>query len=94
MSVWIIYELANKPSCMDVIRKELDTVSGSDREGTPEALREARHLDSFIREVLRTKGDTLSIVRQTTEDVPVGNYIIPKGNHFNLALIRRLNDQS
>ena len=43
------------------------------------ALQDATLLDSFIREVLRTKGDTLSVCRKTTEDVLVAGKTIPKG---------------
>ena len=43
------------------------------------ALQDATLLDSFIREVLRTKGDTLSVCRKTTEDVLIAGKIIPKG---------------
>lgn len=33
----------------------------------------------FIREVMRTEGDTLSTVRKTVIDTRVGQYVIPKG---------------
>ncbi|KAF5862138.1 hypothetical protein ETB97_012123 [Aspergillus alliaceus] len=35
-------------------------------------------LDSFIREVLRTKGDCWGPVRQTTGPVRIGPYVLPK----------------
>lgn len=44
-----------------------------------ESLRKAQYLDSFIREVLRLKGDTLVTCRQTVQDTPMGDYVIPKG---------------
>ncbi len=46
---------------------------------TARSLREARLMDSFIREVMRLKGDTISTMRYTTTDVPLGDVIIPKG---------------
>lgn len=46
---------------------------------TYKALKDAVRLDSFIREVLRTKGDTLNAVRRATCNVPLGEYTIPKG---------------
>ena len=66
------------------IREELSVVADSiDNDGIQrlsyEALRRSTTLDSFIREVFRTKGDTLSVIRATTRDVPLGEYIIPKG---------------
>lgn len=35
--------------------------------------------DSFIHEVMRTKGDTFSTVRMAVNDVQLGQYIVPKG---------------
>ncbi len=46
---------------------------------TSASLKNAERLDSFIREVLRTKGDTLSTIRLTMRDVTLGGYTIPKG---------------
>lgn len=48
---------------------------------TAASLREAHLLDSFIREVMRLKGDTISTMRYTTCDAPLGEYVIPKGAH-------------
>ena len=49
---------------------------------TAEALQNAAHLDSFIREVLRTRGSTLNIARTTTCDVLLADYTIPKGKRI------------
>jgi cytochrome P450 len=35
--------------------------------------------DSFIREVLRMKGDTASLVRTSIREVSLAGYVIPKG---------------
>ena len=49
-------------------------------------LRSAVRLDSFIREVMRTKNDTLSTVRETTEDTELGGLTLPKGTRQSLVL--------
>ena len=42
-------------------------------------MQEASIVDSFIREVLRMKGDSVNLVRATIRDVELGGYVIPKG---------------
>lgn len=83
MAVWIVYELAARPTYIAAIREELMSVAESGPDGSPqlsyESLRKAQYLDSFIREVLRLKGDTLVTCRQTVQDTPMGDYVIPKG---------------
>ncbi|KAK1224499.1 hypothetical protein PQX77_012612 [Marasmius sp. AFHP31] len=74
--VWIAFELAKRPEDVKLIREEMDREGMSMRYAS---LRRFEHLDSFIREVMRTKGDTLSTVRMTTMDVPLGGYVIPSG---------------
>ena len=78
-----MYELAARPSYIPAIREELLAVAELQADGSHylsyDSLRNARLLDSFIREVMRLKGDTISTMRYTTCDVPLGNVIIPKG---------------
>lgn len=47
---------------------------------TVDSLRDLSLLDSFIREVMRTKGDTFAPVRWATKDTQVGPYLIPKNS--------------
>ena len=72
-----------RPEYLAPLREELASVLEEDESGalrlTAQSLREARLMDSFIREVMRLKGDTISTMRYTTCDVPLGNVIIPKG---------------
>lgn len=84
VAVWVMYELAVRREYIPAIREELLIVSESiDSSGVHrlsyEALRRAVTLDSFIREVLRLKGDTLGMARGTVNDVHLDKYIIPKG---------------
>ncbi|KIY71972.1 cytochrome P450 [Cylindrobasidium torrendii FP15055 ss-10] len=80
--VWVIFELAKRPEFAEGFRAE--TVYETDTDGklrlSHASTKNAERLDSFIREVMRTKGDTLSTVRQTTVDAPLGGYIVPKGS--------------
>ncbi|KAI9039121.1 cytochrome P450 [Aspergillus affinis] len=92
--VWMLYGLAMQPESQAQIRAEaLRTINldphphlnpDSDDKNNLNAtinyiLNPSTYLDSFVREVLRMKGDILSVVRMTTRDVQVGQYIIPKG---------------
>jgi cytochrome P450 len=83
--VWVLCKLSLRPDLVDAVQNEIHDVTGSVF-GKPlpsgityEMTKNMTFLDSLIREVLRTKGDTLSLARKTTADVPLGEYIIPKG---------------
>ncbi|KAJ6594255.1 cytochrome P450 [Mycena capillaripes] len=94
---WVVCELATRPEYLSDLREELTSLAPTNPETdfpqiTHTALKSATSLDSFIREVLRTKGDTLSTCRLTTRDVKIGGNVIPKGflvipmaslSHFN-----------
>ncbi|KAF8893746.1 cytochrome P450 [Mucidula mucida] len=80
--VWVLFELAKRPEFVKDIRAEvvLETGDNGTHSLTYASLRNAECLDSFIREVMRTKGDTLSTVRQTVVDTRLGGYTIPRGS--------------
>ncbi|KAL4075466.1 cytochrome P450 [Scleroderma citrinum] len=85
VTVWVVFELSLRKEYIPVIREELSIVADNiDHSGIQrlsyESLRRTTVLDSFVREVLRTKGDTLSIIRETIRDVPLGEYTIPKNS--------------
>lgn len=83
VSQWVLFQLAVHPEYLEPLREELSRISEQNEDGTFHltfaSLREARLLDSFIREVMRLKGDTISTMRYTTCDVPLGDVVIPKG---------------
>ena len=84
MSVWVLYDLIIRPELLREIREEMNelTITTPDPDRivvSYESLQKAERLDSFIREVFRTKGDTLSVCRVSTGDVLLAEYIIPKG---------------
>jgi len=76
--------MAVRREYLPALRKELSSILETDpNTGKPTltyaSLRNAELFDSFIREVLRMKGDTLTVIRLTTKDAPLGGYVIPKG---------------
>ena len=73
-------ELALRPENQDEIYQEIIQLTHGDINRLEyDTLQGAVKLDSFIREVMRTKGDTFNTVRMTVRDVPLGEYVIPKG---------------
>ena len=78
--VWVLCEIALRPDFQDEILEETQHIlkNGVDNL-THDNLKDAVRTDSFIREVMRSKGDTFSTVRMATKDVQLGPYIIPKG---------------
>lgn len=78
--VWVLCELALRPHYQNEICDEIKCLSEDGSTNlTNEGLKRAVVTDSFIREVMRTKGDTFSTVRMAVKDVQLGKYIIPKG---------------
>lgn len=85
--IWVTYYLALRPESQKAIRKESRSITrlGARGEQMPlnqRKMQEMTATDSFIREVLRMKGDSVNLVRATTRDVELGGYLIPKGNAF------------
>ncbi|KAH9923189.1 cytochrome P450 [Epithele typhae] len=84
VSQWVLCQLATRPEYLEPLRQELSEVLEEDDTGalrlTARSLRHARLMDSFIREVMRLKGDTIAAMRYTTCDVPLGDVVIPKGS--------------
>ncbi|THU84769.1 cytochrome P450 [Dendrothele bispora CBS 962.96] len=94
--VWVLFELATRPQFLEAFRKEVQESTNSDGDLclTYASLKKAEQLDSFIREVMRTKGDTLLTTRLTTKDVPLAGYIIPKGSFVApLATLSHMNKE-
>lgn len=96
VAVWCVMMLAQKQEdYLPALRKEWEENVDVDDEGNVnlsiENLRSLSMLDSFIREVMRTKGDTFAPVRYTTRDVRVGQYIIPK-NSLCAPYVRRAHE--
>jgi len=87
--VWVLCEIALRPEYQDGIYDEIKVLLKDGPEKlTHENLKQAALTDSFIREVMRTKGDTFSTVRMTVNDVKLGEYTIPKGGCFNFRVCK------
>jgi cytochrome P450 len=84
VAIWVVYEMAVRREYLPALRKELSGILETDpNTGKPTltyaSLRNAELFDSFIREVFRMKGDTITVFRLTTKDAPLGAHVIPKG---------------
>lgn len=74
---YVVLELARHPECQESILADLSHSSTSPV--SSESLRNAIHAESFIREVLRLKGETVIAVRSPRTDVELAGYCIPRG---------------
>ncbi|KAF7347269.1 hypothetical protein MVEN_01482000 [Mycena venus] len=79
--VWVFFEVAMRPEYLKALREELhhnvDPVTNDlDPSNIGEAIQKAAFLDSFIREVMRTKGDTLTTCRMTAADIELGGHLV------------------
>lgn len=78
--VWVLCEIALRPDSQEEIHAEIKSFLDKGLENlTHDDLQKAVLTDSFLREVMRTKGDTFSTVRMAMNDVALGKYIVPKG---------------
>ncbi|KAJ5665021.1 uncharacterized protein N7477_007469 [Penicillium maclennaniae] len=84
--IWVTFHLGMRPGCQDDLRDEVSSILKSwDKNHTDpvvdiQAMLDAVRTDSFIREVLRMKGDIVNLVRAPVRDIELGGYIIPKGS--------------
>ncbi|KAJ5025779.1 cytochrome P450, partial [Bipolaris maydis] len=79
---WVTFYLATDLKRQDWLYEEAIELYGRESDMTQMSFRELRkasRTDSFIREVLRMKGDSVNLVRATIRDVNLGGYLIPKG---------------
>lgn len=86
---WMLIKLTQKQDdYLPAIRQEWESVNRPGESLSVKKLSQLTLLDSFIREVFRTKGDTWGPLRQTTRPVRVGPYVLPK-NAMCIVLISR-----
>jgi hypothetical protein len=77
--IWILIRLAEKQEeYLPAIREQWEAIAPLNGTMTTKALSQMTLLDSFMREVLRTKGDSWGPIRQTTNPVRIGPYVLPK----------------
>ncbi|RWA11061.1 hypothetical protein EKO27_g4062 [Xylaria grammica] len=76
---WMLVKLTEKQEeYLPAIRREWESVCCPGESLNVTKLSQLTLLDSFVREVFRTKGDTWSTIRQTTRPVRVGPHVLPK----------------
>ncbi|RAQ40837.1 hypothetical protein AFGD_007136 [Aspergillus flavus] len=86
ITMWTMFQLALHPENQDITRREIHDLTRRDFVPIPmselnmRTLRKASCTDSFIREVLRMKGDAVNLVRMARKDLQLGDYIVPKGS--------------
>ncbi|EAQ93090.1 hypothetical protein CHGG_01325 [Chaetomium globosum CBS 148.51] len=78
--IWVTFFLAQHPDSQESIRKEATSIIETGGAFKLEGLQNAVLTDSFIREALRTKGDSVNAVRQCVQDVELDGFTIPKGS--------------
>lgn len=95
--VWVLCEAALRPDFQEAIHAEIESIMRNGPDNlTHDDLQRAILTDSFLREVMRTKGDTFSTVRMAMNDVSLGKYVVPKGFtvHPNAALAHTAPEQA
>lgn len=76
---WILIRLVEKQEeYLPAIREQWESVVPENGLIAVKTLSQMTLLDSFMREVFRTKGDSWGPVRQTTKPLQIGPYILPK----------------
>jgi len=87
--IWVTFNLALRPDSQDYLHDEISSIftsrdpSYSKHIIDAKTMQDAVKTDSFIREVLRMKGDLVNLVRAPVRDIELGGYIIPKGSNLN-----------
>ncbi|EFE42642.1 hypothetical protein TRV_02594 [Trichophyton verrucosum HKI 0517] len=83
--IWVTFYLALYPETQKIIHDEISTIIREEEHADGDfildssGIAKAAKTDSFIREVMRMKGDTINVARLTMKDVELGGYRIPKG---------------
>ncbi|KAK4140140.1 cytochrome P450, partial [Dichotomopilus funicola] len=78
--IWVTFFLAQYPDCQEAIRKECSSIAGGGGAFKQEGLQSAVLTDSFIREAMRLKGDSVNAVRQCVKTVELDGITVPKGS--------------
>ncbi len=81
-AAWVLLELLKQPALLQEVRDELDGIYGgeeNDGEITFQSLRQIPKLEAVVKEVLRLHPPLIVLMRQVSQDLRVGPYVIPKG---------------
>nr|AGN52793.1 cytochrome P450 [Laodelphax striatellus] len=84
---WAIFLLGNNPEVQDRVVDELNDIFGdSDRRATVQDLNNMKYLEMVIKETLRLYPSVPFIGRLVSEDVIIGDHLIPAGVWLNIEL--------
>ncbi|XP_020295767.1 cytochrome P450 4C1-like [Pseudomyrmex gracilis] len=85
---WTLFCLGNSPKHQEKVHEELEEVfKDLDAPVTIKDLSQLKYLDRVIKETLRIYPSVPMIGRELTEDVNLGDYVIPKGMTIILAIV-------
>jgi sterol 14-demethylase len=79
-AAWVLLEMLKQPQILRDVRKEIEDLLGSDGAVTFQSLREVPKLENVLKEVLRLHPPLIVLMRQVEQDLPVGEYVIKKGD--------------
>nr|AYA60069.1 cytochrome p450 C71 [Laodelphax striatellus] len=84
---WAIFLLGNNPEVQDRVVDELNDIFGdSDRRATVQDLNNMKYLEMVIKETLRLYPSVPFIGRLVSEDMIIGDHLIPAGVWLNIEL--------
>jgi sterol 14-demethylase len=79
-AAWVLLEMLKQPNILRDVRKEVEDLLGANGEVTFQSLREVPKLENVLKEVLRLHPPLIVLMRQVAQDLPVGDYVIKKGD--------------
>lgn len=79
-AAWVLLEMLKQPKILRDVHKEVEDLLGTDGEVTFQSLREVPKLENVLKEVLRLHPPLIVLMRQVEQDLPVGDYVIKKGD--------------
>ncbi|KAK7861805.1 hypothetical protein R5R35_000573 [Gryllus longicercus] len=84
---WTLFLLGNYPQIQErVFEEQSEIFNGSDRLPTTQDVAEMKYLERVIKESLRLYPSVPFIGRALTEEVQVGEYLLPADTHVNIQI--------
>jgi cytochrome P450 len=78
-AAFLLYDLATNPEVQEQLHKEIQDVIGKNKEVTESDLKRMRYLKACVHESRRLKPAVPGFNRETTQDMVLGGYQIPRG---------------
>jgi len=79
-AAWVLLEMLKQPKILHDVRNEIEGLLGTNGEVTFQSLREVPKLENVLKEVLRLHPPLIVLMRKVEQDLPVGDYLIKKGD--------------